>query len=118
MAVKHMPSNFQLQLRGGIHSGAVATGVIGTNAPRFCLFGDTVCSCGSSILLDGYAQVNTASRMESSGEPMRVQVSEATQRLLTRFTTESRGTFEVKVRPYIQINTQSTRTGMFREKAK
>ncbi len=57
----------RLQIRTGIATGPVVAGVIGRRKFSYDLWGDTV---------------NTASRMESSGVPGCIQVTEATLRLL------------------------------------
>jgi len=67
-----------LSLRVGMHSGSVTAGVLMGERARFQLFGDAV---------------NTASRMESTGTPGRVQCSEATARLL-----QDAETFELEYR--------------------
>jgi adenylate cyclase len=58
------------QIRFGIHTGEIVAGVVGKNKFAYDIWGDTV---------------NTASRLESSGEPNKINISGATYRYVKDF---------------------------------
>ncbi len=71
-----------IRIRIGINSGPVVAGIIGRHKFAYDLWGDTV---------------NIASRMESHGQPGRIQVSEATYaRLRDNYEFADRGRIEIK----------------------
>ncbi|WP_162903182.1 adenylate/guanylate cyclase domain-containing protein [Taibaiella koreensis] len=71
-----------LDIRIGINSGSLIAGIIGVKKFAYDIWGDTV---------------NTAARMEQSGEPGRVNISESTYELVRKdFTCTYRGKIDAK----------------------
>jgi len=76
-------------LRIGIHSGPVVAGIVGTKKFAYDIWGDAV---------------NTASRMESSGETNKINISEATHKLIKdQFVCVSRGKISAKNKGEIEM---------------
>ena len=81
-ASHHGGASAPIELRIGVHSGIAVGGVIGKRKIAFDVWGDTV---------------NVASRLEEQGVAGRIQISEATRRLLgDEFEWESRGSIDLK----------------------
>lgn len=79
---RNKSSKQQWQIRVGIHSGQVVSGIVGSKKYLYDIFGDTV---------------NIAARMEELSLPMQINVSEATYMLLqNHFTFTKRCDIEVK----------------------
>jgi class 3 adenylate cyclase len=81
-AEKKKNNSLYFELRLGIHTGPLVTGVVGKKKFAYDVWGDTV---------------NTAARMESSGEPGMLNVSESTFNVIEPyFDCEYRGKVEAK----------------------
>lgn len=77
------------EIRIGIHTGPVIAGIVGSKKFAYDIWGDTV---------------NTASRMESSGEPGKVNISHTTYELVKdKFRCVPRGKIEAKNKGEIEM---------------
>jgi len=75
-------SQFKWKIRIGIHTGKVVGGVVGVKKYIYDVFGDSI---------------NTASRMESNSEPMKINISETTYQIIKdKFKVIERGSIPVK----------------------
>ena len=84
----HLQNN-QWMLRVGVHTGPVTAGVVGDKKFAYDIWGDTV---------------NTASRMESSGEPNKINISGTTHELIKdKFKCEFRGKIPAKNKGEIEM---------------
>lgn len=78
-----------MELRIGIHTGPVVAGVVGTKKFTYDIWGDAV---------------NTASRMESAGEPGKINISRATYDIVKdQYNCVSRGKIEAKNKGEIEM---------------
>ncbi|XP_065589325.1 adenylate cyclase type 7 isoform X2 [Cyrtonyx montezumae] len=95
---RHSFNNFRLRI--GINHGPVIAGVIGARKPQYDIWGNTV---------------NVASRMESTGELGKIQVTEETSRILQDlgYSCECRGLINVKGKGELRTYFVCTETAKF-----
>ena len=67
LETRNSSSEVKWRIRIGIHTGKVVGGIVGVRKYIYDVFGDTI---------------NTASRMESNSEPMRINISETSYKIL------------------------------------
>jgi len=78
------------RMRVGIHSGTIVAGVVGKKKFAYDLFGDTI---------------NTASRIESAGEPGKINISSSTYELIkNKFPSLSRGKIFAKGKGELEMH--------------
>jgi predicted ATPase/class 3 adenylate cyclase len=81
--------NLGFEMRIGVHTGPVVAGIVGTKKFQYDIWGDTV---------------NLASRMESSGTPGKVNISQATFDLVKdHFHCEYRGELDAKGKGLVKM---------------
>jgi adenylate cyclase len=96
-ARRRFPDGGPVRLRIGVDSGPVVAGVIGRRRFSYDLWGDTV---------------NTASRMQTTGLPGCIQITERTRQLLgERYVVRERGRVQVKGKGKMLTYLLSGRTG-------
>ena len=98
------PDGSLVDFRIGMHNGSVVAGVIGTERLQYDIWGDTV---------------NVASRMESTGEPGRIHVSEAFADVLgsSAFQAKDDRHFVVTMRGDVDVKGRGTMTTFWLEGA-
>uniref|UniRef100_A0A8B9FEV9 adenylate cyclase n=1 Tax=Amazona collaria TaxID=241587 RepID=A0A8B9FEV9_9PSIT len=97
---RHSFNNFRLRI--GINHGPVIAGVIGARKPQYDIWGNTV---------------NVASRMESTGELGKIQVTEETSKILQElgYSCECRGLINVKGKGELRTYFVCTETAKFQD---
>ena len=82
LELRNARHEIQWKMRVGVHSGPVVAGVVGKKKFAYDVFGDTI---------------NTASRIETAGEPGKINISNSTYELIkNKINCEPRGQIHAK----------------------